>query len=1317
MGKGADLLNGAAQPAGGGGGGRGLGLLHSGGTDPGVPDAPASPPEPSAPPFMGSETLGQALYDARDSAPVRYLRRIGESMSDTADEYHRRQAEIPDAPGLRQILTSKPGKHLKDAMNVGLEHATNAIGSFGSATIGPYMEAVGFAGDELNRAGLAPNADDSAFVSELKKMANVPESATQMLGHAAALAENITERGKNTMRHLGVDDRTAENVGDFTLDIMEAGAPFIPAGVSRATRGLRGGSKFAMDALERVPAIARRNAIRAADNVPLRDLPVDVPGARPLDIGAPAAISDWTPAPRAPTPAGKIPEDAMRSFRAADPTVRRFPTATERVDAALADAPTNLDSRVPFYEDAAAPVPTQRFGQRQMEVPAPDAAPVEQLPRAESVLEPEAYRPVPITGSESPALVRTDALATEGMVPMVAPRTDWLPPPGRGQGLRRPKRGEAGMAILPPEATAAQKRRAFERADMPYDSELANRLNEKLWQKPIEAGRMRLDELLTGLGGEKWAWLKERKSRLFHKREGRTNSREFGAEWRKERAGESIAQESGVQLGVAVEKATRDLNVDDLHQVMEAMDARNRGIELSDPELASRLQDGPIAEVMQRISDNQEKLVAGGMLAPDTAEHMRHGYLTRVNTEKRSILSRLRGAPRVRRNRLAHDTHGALVDMREVEKLGFDHATLKQLARSVDETATVTPDGAVKFAFTPEGQAARERFVTALRAKARERGLEGMKTRAPDASDYKPKMGVDYRDPVNESFDGMTLQERIDAGETMNIGQRVAATVAAQERQLAAMDFFEYVSRGESGGVSFVSPEPPNSIVWESAPGGGARYVDASGVEWRQMPETGFGPLNGKAVRADIHAELMDGFDPKSRHAAVEFFQGAMSSWKAAKTILSVRTAMRQYLALPQLSGLAGVHILNPRNLPHWKNGIHAMVSDHPLHAEMKEWGIIRGGSYTDAELGELLRHVDDAGWSARTVGEALFAPWLATKRGRRFVKKAGQVYNFADEALRAAAYAKMRAKGATPSQASQYVSKWTPTLDDASRTTRAMSNTGSPFFRFQSELYRISGHAMLEHPVRFMNAALFSQQARWLAAAVGLSATMSGDEKEVFESEFHGDFVNVGRDDEGRVRMGDATWGTLYGQIFSGPDHTRLNESDFAGYAAELAGVNDQPLVSWMLNVVRGRDEFGREIATPSERESVAGKAAAAGKMTAKEFLPGLTPGVGRDWQRMEAAFRGEQFSPYLPQQAPMEAILSSLFGQTAIPMDADTLSDRVDMQDRAIGRETRRITRKMSDEDAGREWDSRDRAADEADRRIEAIEGMRRHQRRNRR
>lgn len=1403
MGKGSDLFNGgAAAGRAPQAGGRGAALFQSGApvgateveADPGdyIQNADGSRSAPPVGSFMGSEWLGQKLYELRDAGPVNFAERIGRDTVRAMDEYGARIDERRAAgrqAGLGDVAQSL-GHHgpfsgdfwdtAGDAINSGLSEVTNFFDGSMTGAATPFISAGSQAAEAID-AAVPVEADDGALTAYAKRLLNVPRNLGAVLSGAMQPLSEVPQRTSNTLQGFGVDKRTADNLGEFALDVL----PLVPPAAGKLGRGL------AHLPTPRLPKPRLPTAANRAASVPLRSLdPVvphfedfkRVPGPAPIEsppmpldelrrrakVGAPAELAEARPL----TVPGRALRDIERAgFSSVDEARRALESGDQGVQMLAPETVAALRPRSPSGSPNTALLADDLAASSGFDTPLADGA----FPRTEKqlarmrragfetrsdmlaadpddarfgrmydkdreqalaanrearsgtetvgpVTAPEKYVQVSVSSSPEPVFIRTDEVAQSGLVPQVAPRR---PPTGGRTGPLRGGRGrQGGFALLPPKATRAQKAREFRRGNMPADTEVANRLVENLWRKPRESAVIKVNDVLEAAFPEKWGWLKEQSANWLMKREGRTGSRQFGTRFRAWRSQRDVARDSAAGMARRAEREFKQLGAEDARKLQEAMDARNRdGFTLDDPDLEAMLQDGPVADVVGRVSENQAKLVDGGMLSPDTAQHNRNGYLTRVTTEKGSFLRRFFG-PKIKKKRYAKDTHGVALDRVQVEKLGLDHDALKQIATSLDEAATVTPDGLVKFSFTDEGMAAREQFAAAIRGRAKERAVEQMRKRAPDASEYRPKKGVDYRDPVTETFDGLSLDERIAAGETMDIGKRVFATIYRQESDLAAMDFFQYVRRGESGGVPFVSKAHPNSIQWDTSPappGLGSRFkvvkdrplfVDEDGVRWRQMPDDGFGPLNGQAVREDIAAEIMDSMSPAARAGAVDFLIGVTNSWKMVHTILSPATAVRQYVSLPQFSILAGVSVFNPANLTHWKSGLQRMSRNHPQHAELKQWGIIRGGSYTEAELGDLLRATNDVEWNARTIGELISAPYMFSKHVRQGVGKLGQAYNFADEWLRATAYSKARAVGMSPEEAATYVNKWTPTLDDAGKLTRGVSKIGAPFFRFQMESYRIGGHAMLEHPVRFAMAAAMRWETQTVLGLLGISAELSDDEQEMLENELHGQFLVGPRDDEGRPMLLDATWGLLGGAEASGPDHTLLNESDLARWGLGLVGVEAQPFVKEGMETIQGRDEYGRPIGTPSERETLMGSAWAGVKHIGAGFVP-----FSRETRRITKALDGERYSSRRPAQTLGEAALHSFLGWNQFPLDPDIFGERVRKQRHWREQETKRLTLDMSKEEREPEIESMERAFGEASERLEVIKRAKKDQRRAKR
>ena len=123
-----------------------------------------------------------------------------------------------------------------------------------------------------------------------------------------------------------------------------------------------------------------------------------------------------------------------------------------------------------------------------------------------------------------------------------------------------------------------------------------------------------------------------------------------------------------------------------------------------------------------------------------------------------------------------------------------------------------------------------------------------------------------------------------------------------------------------------------------------------------------YGELSGRYVKADPWFDMVNGRQMAEQMG--EWLPRMQAYWKGFKTIQSPSTHSRNWLTnILMLAPMAGVSLLNPRNLPLYKRVLEAIAAGEksPLWREMYEAGVF-GGGFQKSELARAQLASDLAG-------------------------------------------------------------------------------------------------------------------------------------------------------------------------------------------------------------------------------------------------------------------------------------------------------------------------------------------------------------------
>lgn len=529
------------------------------------------------------------------------------------------------------------------------------------------------------------------------------------------------------------------------------------------------------------------------------------------------------------------------------------------------------------------------------------------------------------------------------------------------------------------------------------------------------------------------------------------------------------------------------------------------------------------------------------------------------------------------------------------------------------------------------------------------------------------------RKPYLRKIEELTPEQLEEIGQVLDPEIPLATTMYRARRRILQYDFLESLRTMEE-------PDIGRLVTDEPTPG----FVQ---VERR-------GPLQGKYLHEQVFDDIEANFGPTPEQGfGRQVWDGFLAGWKLNKTVLSPRTAARQAYSMPYFFGYGGLKAMKhvPEAMRSMRKGTSAFKNWDALFTE---WGIDGGARFTEAEIAKVFNRLKETKnqkavsvpftgrevrFTGRELGQMMSAPWA----NHNLAKKAARIYNIPDIVTRKALFMhyvddlKM-----SPARATLEVNKWTPNYAQVGKSVDVMRKAplGAPFFTFKAEMYRIQMNALREKPLMFalqMGSNKLMQGAAGLALADAMGAFGEDDallerERKAITMSKGGGAMPVFRDSEGRQRVFDNLFvdpnsdsrellskGADYMLRTLGSDFrfneqhdTDLDSNAFLD-AAEAVGFGSNPSVSIPTKLITGRDpQTGRQL-----DQSVPMTAA-------QDILPGMTPFVGRDFNKFAASVAGEQPSPYRAKQDPFTMAMDSLLGLTLTPFDTDLEKARVAMR-----------------------------------------------------
>lgn len=544
------------------------------------------------------------------------------------------------------------------------------------------------------------------------------------------------------------------------------------------------------------------------------------------------------------------------------------------------------------------------------------------------------------------------------------------------------------------------------------------------------------------------------------------------------------------------------------------------------------------------------------------------------------------------------------------------------------------------------------------------------------------------RKPYLRKIEELTPEQLEELGQILDPEVPLATTLYRSRRRILQHDFLKSLESMDEGGRPLVVNEP--------TPG--------------YLPVESKGPLQGKFLDEGVHKDIEAHFGPSPEHSfGRQVWDGFLAGWKLNKTVLSPRTAARQLYSMPYFFGYGGLEAMKhiPAAMRSMKKGTPAFRKWDKLFTE---WGIDGGARFTEAEIIKVVNKAKEMKGAVsmevpltgrklqvtgRRLGTLMSAPWADFNT----VKGAARIYNMPDVVTRKALFMHyVDDLGMSPARATLEVNKWTPNYQQVGKAVDRIRKSpfGAPFFTFKAEMYRIQANALREKPIVFAlqmasNKLLQGAAGYVLADALGAfgedDALLERERRAITTMKGNG-AMPIGRDSEGRQRVFDTSFidpNTETRELLerAGDVFTRLLGTDFRFNEKRDASLDQNPLldalepggfglspgVSVPSKLVFGVDpENGRKATHPLGKPG----------LFAQDIMPGLTPYIGRDANRIGAAMEGEQPSRNRAKQDVFSSALDSLLGLTSTPFDPDLEEERAAMRyKQLIGEEVGKLRR----------------------------------------
>lgn len=721
-------------------------------------------------------------------------------------------------------------------------------------------------------------------------------------------------------------------------------------------------------------------------------------------------------------------------------------------------------------------------------------------------------------------------------------------------------------------------------------------------------------------------------------------------------------QRQAEQSARQIDKALKGVGANDRAEVYRYMAGERPAL----PQSAAGAQ-GVIDAAVAEMHRTRAEMLQRKQISPEVfAEYPR--FVSRIlrvmETEKGGrTIGRGSNLPKLLDEVYRQDAHGVIVNAPKVE---MDVVAGPHKPRVVTGSERQT---LLKFE-TPE---AREAFMQDLAAwESAKRGrLTGPKGAEP---------------LVAERFEPLPLDVRQALGEVMEPGDSFAMTLARSKAKIATHDLLasiEGLGKGQQSGDWVL----PNG-VGPSLKG----YTQVSGRGW--------GALDGKWLRNDVHEYASGLVAPETTNALARGLKAAFGQWKFDRTVGSWPTVVRNYLASHYMSVEAGVNYANPRNWPAWQKSIATLIGKDPATLKWAIENRIVGADFYSKEFRarvERALHGSDnplaaifeaakaskdptmseagktrlMGRAAEAAGEVAVNPATVIPGAQKVKRVAGEVYRFENDSRRLAAALKLREKGLPMDQLLRELDATTENYGRGGGLQTTLQNTPviGPFARFTWERYRIAKNNLINHPVRLAETLAYGYVAK-KALEIALGRDVTDEERKAVQREYGWQTAALDPDESGKVRTLDTRYLVPFGQVMAGPEmDRRVGEESQAvlDYIARALGGGQSPVIEPLTALTTGRDSRGKSVADPFTRHRLG--AAGTGVEVWRQFVG--PPIIGNQADKAVAASKGVALSPRRPVQSMGDVVLSYLAGVSLGYLDYETARRNLELQWQSRSRE----------------------------------------------
>lgn len=586
------------------------------------------------------------------------------------------------------------------------------------------------------------------------------------------------------------------------------------------------------------------------------------------------------------------------------------------------------------------------------------------------------------------------------------------------------------------------------------------------------------------------------------------------------------------------------------------------------------------------------------------------------------------------------------------------------------------PGGKVflKFAPTEAGKAALDTFSTRVR-EAYRAGKADLSSAATDAirkgDDVRTtKALVRATDDTPAPSEVLKIDKplpaelRAELGEYRDTTTSASVTINAAARKIANYDnLVRMEDIGRRNG--FVADKPKGGVVPQG-------FVEITSDR--------FGPLKGKIMDKEVHDAMFEAMEPKQQTA----LQKLASAWKRSHFLYNLPTHGRNLISIPILAEQAGVNMV--ANSKHWAEAAKNLYQRGKRYEEYVREGVVKQDlASAEAKLRarEAMKPKERAALDATidtlidVLGGDVTSPLKSidgVKHARAFLEEA---YAIPDDWLRAAKYEQLRASGMSKMEALSELNASTYNYNQQGPLTKKVTRVpiAGPAANFAYETYRINKNNAMRHPGRIVRSLVFLEAMR--------QALRSGDdhtpeEEAAYETMLGGaapwrklpgmsTIYPLGRDaDSGNPEVYDSRFVDPLGNVKEGP-RAGIEGAEWGKWGAEVALGGEHPLLNvlglWMRD---GKNSYGRQVY--EEDDTVAEKAWKGWRET---MAPPL---ASRQFDRLAASFKGEQYSPNRPKQDPLEAVVSAITGFTWGEFDPGMTQDSLNRGMKAVEAKERR-------------------------------------------